>query len=920
MTRNLALACLASAALALGACSGDSEQDQLAAARASIESKDAKAALIQLKNVIQRYPDSGQARFLLGKTLLEGGDPVAAAVELSKAEELQVPEELVLPELARARLSLGEEAKIIAQYASLRLKDDTATADLQTSVAVAHATQSDTARAREALQVALRAKPMYAPAVIVQARLLAGDADFDGALALLETVLDKEPTHERAGVLKGEVLTTGKKDSDAALRAYRKVLAANPKSLAANAAVVKLLSAQRKDDEARAQIEELKKIAPNHPETLFFEAEAALDEKNYKRSREITDRMLKLMPNNLRVLELAGMAEFSMKQYAQAEDFLAKAVKGAPGLLRARHVLAQTYLKSNQPNKVVELLKPVLESKQVDAATLSMAGEAWLQMGDGKRAEAAFQAAAKAAPDDPQVRTTVALAQLARGNTGAIADLEKIAAQDRGPRADLALVSARLAQKDLAGALKAIDGIERKLPDQPVAHNLRGRVLLLKGDTPAATKAFEAALAKDAHFYPSIASLAAIDLSNGKPEAARKRFEDLIAAQPKNHLPHLALAELSARTGGTRADVLKLMRDAVKASPGESAPHLALINQLLALGEGKQALAAAQTATAALPLDMDVMQALGRAQISAGDGSQAVATAKKLAALQPTNPMHQMLLADAHLAAKDNPSAAQALRQALEIRPDLLQAQAGMVTLALLDRRPQDGLTLARAIQKKEPKLALGYALEGEVEASRNNWDAAAAAYRQAQQRAAGTDIAIKLHSALRRAGKKAEADRTASDWLRVNPKDSAFHFYVGDLLRDSNDAAGAESHYRKVLELQPHNPMALNNVAWLLVKQGKPGAVAMAERANALLPDSTPLMDTLAAALAADNKVTQAIEVQARAVARNPGDPGLKLHLARLYAKEGDKARARSELEGLARLGDKFPEQAEVAKLLKSL
>ena len=243
-----------------------------------------------------------------------------------------------------------------------------------------------------------------------------------------------------------------------------------------------------------------------------------------------------------------------------------------------------------------------------------------------------------------------------------------------------------------------------------------------------------------------------------------------------------------------------------------------------------------------------------------------------------------------------------------------------MVTLALLDRRPQDGLTLARTMQQKEPKLALGYALEGEVEASRNSWQAAAAGYRQALQRGASSDIAIKLHSALLRAGKSAEADRIAADWLRANPKDGAFHFYVGDLLRDRNDAAGAESHYRKVLEQQPHNPMALNNVAWLLVKQGKPGAVAMAERANALLPDSAPLMDTLAAALAAENQLPQAIELQSRAVARNPGDPGLKLHLARLYAKEGDKARARSELEGLARLGDKFPEQAEVAKLLKSL
>ena len=150
MTRILAVVFLASAGLALGACSGESEHDQLAAAKTSIERKDATGALIQLKNVIQKHPESGEARLLLGKLLLGGGDPAAAAVELSKAEELQVPEEQVVPELARAKLQLGEEAKIVAQYGSLQLKDAAATADLQTSLAVAYATQSDMASAQRA--------------------------------------------------------------------------------------------------------------------------------------------------------------------------------------------------------------------------------------------------------------------------------------------------------------------------------------------------------------------------------------------------------------------------------------------------------------------------------------------------------------------------------------------------------------------------------------------------------------------------------------------------------------------------------------------------------------------------------------------------------------------------------------------------
>ena len=46
----------------------------------------------------------------------------------------------------------------------------------------------------------------------------------------------------------------------------------------------------------------------------------------------------------------------------------------------------------------------------------------------------------------------------------------------------------------------------------------------------------------------------------------------------------------------------------------------------------------------------------------------------------------------------------------------------------------------------------------------------------------------------------------------------------------------------------------------------------------------------------------------------------GLRLNLAKIYIKAGDKARAKAELETLAKLGEKFPAQPEVAALLKSL
>ena len=413
--------------------------------------------------------------------------------------------------------------------------------------------------------------------------------------------------------------------------------------------------------------------------------------------------------------------------------------------------------------------------------------------------------------------------------------------------------------------------------------------------------------------------MAAIELSAGKPEAARKRFEDLLQADPQNHQALLALAELGVRTGATPEEVLKLLRSAVKANAGEPTPHLVLVGQLLST-DPKAALTAAQDATAALPTNLEIMAALGRAQVAAGSAEAAVSTYAKLAALQPTNAVHQVQLAEALMANKDAEAARRALRKALEIKPDLVLAKRALVSLELREKRPQEALTLAREMQKQNPKDPMAFALEGEVELVRKNWDAAATAYRTSLAMSKTVETVVRLHTALRAGGKVAEANRLAADWMRDKPKDASFLFYLGDLALNQKEFATAENHYRAVLALQPRNALALNNIAWLLLSQGKPGAVAAAQQANDMLPGRPPLMDTLALALAAENKVPKAIEIQKSAIARDPANPSLKLTLAKLLIKSGDKVYARAELDDLAKLGDKFREQAEVAALLKSL
>ena len=258
----LAAICLAAALLA--GCAGDSEEKLIASARAYLAKRELSAAVIELKRALDKNARSAEARLLLGKVLLEDGDPAAAEVELRKAEELGLKEQ-VAPDLARAMLLLGQATKVIEQFADISLREPTAQAELKTWVASAYSQLGKLPQANEQIAAALRAQPLNPAAVMVQARMRAAEGDVDGALAMLDSVLAGDPGNEQVGVAKGYLLWLGRNDAAGALEAHRKVLAAHPGSVPAQAEIVTILFRQGQAAEARQQFELLKKMAPQHP-------------------------------------------------------------------------------------------------------------------------------------------------------------------------------------------------------------------------------------------------------------------------------------------------------------------------------------------------------------------------------------------------------------------------------------------------------------------------------------------------------------------------------------------------------------------------------------------------------------------------------------------------------------------------------
>ena len=144
-------------------------------------------------------------------------------------------------------------------------------------------------------------------------------------------------------------------------------------------------------------------------------------------------------------------------------------------------------------------------------------------------------------------------------------------------------------------------------------------------------ESFENALSIDPLYYPAAASLAALDLRDKKPDEARKRFDKLLAADPKDLRALLAVAELRAQAGASKEELVGLLVNAIKLNPTLAAPRWMLVDLHLRSKDNRAALTVAQEGIAAIPDSHELLDALGRAQLASGDATQAVGTFSKLA-------------------------------------------------------------------------------------------------------------------------------------------------------------------------------------------------------------------------------------------------------------------------------------------------
>jgi spermidine synthase len=154
-----------------------------------------------------------------------------------------------------------------------------------------------------------------------------------------------------------------------------------------------------------------------------------------------------------------------------------------------------------------------------------------------------------------------------------------------------------------------------------------------------------------------------------------------------------------------------------------------------------------------------------------------------------------------------------------------------------------------------------------------------------------GSRARLLLGTALLRAGRREEARQQLEAALTASPPQPAAHLALASLSSVEGREADAAAHYRRALELDPDLGAVRNDLAWLLAttrdaalrSPAEAVALAEAQRARQGAP-SANLLDTLAAAYAADGRFADALRTaqEALTLAQRERNTGLAEQIER--------------------------------------
>ncbi|MGC2245091.1 MAG: tetratricopeptide repeat protein [Terriglobales bacterium] len=703
------------------------------------------------------------------------------------------------------------------------------------------------------------------------------------------------------------------------------------------------------------------KADPNFAEAHLELAEAYLQLHDGDRAFRELARTVELQPGNYRAqLELTNLliVNHEFEPARQKLDALLQQRPNDPAVHTTQSSLLAA--QGNIPGAIAEMQKTVALSPERWEAYLSLA---LLQSSNNQpeAAEANFNKVIELNPKAVQARLLLGNYYQAH-NRFSEAEQQFQAAIALDPSsADPRAAQARLylAEGKRADAEQLLIQAKHDLPNNPAAYRLLGEFYFLDGELDKAAAEYASLYQQHPEDLQLKKNYIGLLIQTKRFPEARKLDDEILKASPNDDDALVYQAQMQISDGDVN-DAAQKLETVIKNSPKNSEGHYALGVAYEKLGYTERAESEWREALRLQPNLLDAARALASAAMQQGDANTLDEASSQLIVLQPAAPEGYALRALANinrkrygqaetdirkaiaiapgsafgyvqlgnlkLVQKQYEEAARAYQDALNRNPDSVDALRGLMNTRVAQNQTDKAIAAAHAQIAKSPTNSGFYDLLGTTLyfSKKELAEAETAFAKSVSLDQHNSDALFKLCEVQATKGELDQAIATAKQGLNDNPRNADLYVLLGRFYESKSDLPQAEAAYRSALNLNPEHPLASSDLAKLMLETGGnlDVALSLAQTARRGMPNSPAAADTLAWANYQKGAYQSAIGLLQEALSlqdkvRAPDNPEIHYHLGMAYAKNGQTALARQQLERALKLN---PNATDVKKQLAQL